>query len=279
MQMGIDTSNCRISQFHSAEDGDTYDVWRVEIPEGIRVLKRAKASEAQIYSIYFSSVKTYAPQVYAVAEYNGESYLLMEYIPGNDMSVATRDTITMALNSLIAMQMEYWQKSNTLDSACATARTNRRNYLKNATLEQAYDIYLSFIQKMPLTLCHDDLLPFNVMISDKRAVLIDWEVGGILPYPTSLARLIAHSSSEPDAFFYISDADKAFAIDYYYANLPVKMGISRSDFDRDLALCMLYEYCEWVYVGNKYPDGDKVRYQSYLKKALQQAKYLETFNQ
>lgn len=39
-QMGIEASNCKISQFHSAEDGDTYDVWRVESPEGIYVLKK-----------------------------------------------------------------------------------------------------------------------------------------------------------------------------------------------------------------------------------------------
>lgn len=41
-------------------------------------------------------------------------------------------------------------------------------------------------------LCHDDLLPFNVLVSEDRAVLIDWEFAGILPSPASFARLIAH---------------------------------------------------------------------------------------
>ncbi len=269
-------ANCTVSQFHSKEDGSTYDVWRLDTPDGIRVLKKAKGSEAQMYNAYFSLPKCYAPRLYQSLQFDGATYLLMEYIPGEDMTRASREALTRTLDSLIAMQKEYWLEENrgTVDPNCLQSRINRRNYLKEPILQQAYDAYLTALDTMQLTLCHDDLLPFNVIISQDRAVLIDWEVGGILPYPTSLARLIAHCSEEKDTFFFMKDADKAFAIDYYYNNLIEKMGITKAAFDRDLALCLLYEYCEWVYVGNKYPDADQARYHSYLTKALQQAQLL-----
>lgn len=54
----------------------------------------------------------------------------------------------------------------------------------------------------------DDLLPFNVIVSDDRAVLIDWEYGGILPYPSSFARLIAHGEEAEDSLFHMTREDR-----------------------------------------------------------------------
>ena len=66
--------------------------------------------------------------------------------------------------------------------------------------ERAYEQYLQIYSDVPRTLCHDDLLPFNVLCAKERAVIIDWEYAGILPYPTSLARLIAHCEEDESAF-------------------------------------------------------------------------------
>ncbi len=265
---------CTVSPFHRDEDGSCYDVWRVDTPDGIRVLKKAKGDEAQIYRTYFAETKPYVPKLYGCDEINGETYLLMEYIAGHDMRMATRVSVTQVLDGLIAMQTEFWTQTGSAESAYLAGRIIRGNYLGNQVLERAYHAYLDAIDKMPVTLCHDDLLPFNVIISEDRAVMIDWEVGGLLPYPTSLARLIAHCSQDQEAFFFMEEADKIFAVDYYYSQLVQMMGISREEFDRDLGLCLLYEYCEWVYVGNKYPDADQQRPTHYLKMALQQAKTL-----
>jgi hypothetical protein len=30
---------------------------------------------------------------------------------------------------------------------------------------------------------------------------------------------------------------------------------------------LLYEYCEWIMLGNKYPDANQARYSAHLEKA------------
>ena len=128
----------------------------------------------------------------------------------------------------------------------------------------------------PRTLCHDDLLPFNVLISSEKAVLIDWEYAGILPYPSSLARLIAHGEEDPAAFFCMTAVDKSFAIDYYFEHLIKSKDISYADYRRTLDYFLLYEYCEWIMLGIKYGDTSSERYQKYLAKALEHIKTLQS---
>ena len=131
-------------------------------------------------------------------------------------------------------------------------------------MEQAYSGFLELYESLPRTLCHDDLLPFNVLVDGNKATIIDWEYAGILPYPTSLVRLIAHGREEEDAFFYMAEADKAFAIDYYYEHLVKSKGISYEDYRRTVDYFLLYEYCEWIMLGNKYPDEEIPRAREYL---------------
>jgi len=99
-------------------------------------------------------------------------------------------------------------------------------------------------------------------------VFIDWEVGGILPYPTSLARLIAHGEDAEDALCYMRETDKNFAIDYYFDKFIKGKGIDYSAYRHSLDLFIFYEYCEWVYLGNKHNCTDSERYQKYFKKAI-----------
>ena len=81
---------------------------------------------------------------------------------------------------------------------------NRGNSLGDADLERAYERFLQIYGEIPRTLCHDDLLPSMCFCSGDRAVLIDWEYALILPYPTSLARLIAHGEEDENAFFHMT---------------------------------------------------------------------------
>ena len=75
---------------------------------------------------------------------------------------------------------------------------------------------------------------------------IDWEYAGILPYPTSLARLIAHGEEDESAFFFMTQKDKDYAIDYYYEHLLKEKGIGYNAYRKTLDYFLLYEYCEWI---------------------------------
>ena len=117
--------------------------------------------------------------------------------------------------------------------------------------------------------------PSMCFCSGDRAVLIDWEYAGILPYPTSLARLVAHGEEDENAFFHMTQADKDFAIDYYFEHLLQEKEIKYPEYRRTMDYFLLYEYCEWVAIGVKYGETNTERYRMYYAKAKEYLKKLK----
>ena len=109
----------------------------------------------------------------------------------------------------------------------------------------------------------------------KKATIIDWEYAGILPYPTLLARLIAHGEEDEKAFFRMKQADKNFAIEYYFEHLLKDKGINHGDYLRTMDYFLLFEYCEWIMLGNKYDDAKSERFKAYSIKAKELVKRIE----
>lgn len=265
-QMGYCVDGMQSSVFKSEEDDADYAVWKVTIAGENYVLKEAKERELNIYQTFLRTSTPSAPHLYGVTRYQNKAYFLMEYAPGTDLRHCTRRKLTLALDALIALQDRYWEthefdKADQSYENSLIGRTNRGKYLFDAKLEKAYAEYLHLYSTLPRTLCHDDLLPFNILICDERAVLIDWETGGMLPYPTPLARLLAHCEEDEYAFFHMTADDRNFAIDYYYDHLLKPKGISYRDYRKALDSFFLYEYCEWIMLGNKYGDTSSERYQ------------------
>ncbi|MBQ7874776.1 MAG: phosphotransferase, partial [Oscillospiraceae bacterium] len=235
--MGI--FGAEISAFKNEEDGDDYAVWKLSTPENTLVLKKAKEYELEIYESFLSTENDFAPKLYKTARTDDGDYLLMEYVPGETLIKCTREKLILALDALISMQKSYWK--NEKFASCGRGfekslegRINRGKYLNDAELERTYKDFLEIYRTLPRTLCHDDFLPFNVIASEEKAVIIDWEVGGILPYPVSFARFIAHAEEKEDAFFYMTDKDKTFAVEYYYDKLLKEKDISYEEYIKAL---------------------------------------------
>ena len=189
-----------------------------------------------------------------------------------------------ALDALIAMQKQWWEAPGFDNAAFCVekarpGRIRRGEDLGNAQLKQAYKAYLAYWETLPRTLCHEDLLPFNILIGRDGAKLIDWELAGMQPYLSSLARLIAHGEEETNAFFHMTEADRSFAIDYYYQNLVQEKGISRCEYRQALDAFLLYEYCEWIMLGIRYGNEDSPRYRRYLTLALDHIKKEKTYKE
>lgn len=279
--LGCTQQPLSVEPFYCEEDGAAYKVWRVQFPDSTQVLKAAKGCESDIYTDILWQPQAFAPRIFAAGIVDGEEYLLMEYVPGENLIHCTREKLILALDSLIQMQNAFWQDTThdqigfTFENSLS-GRENRLNYLNDQELEQTYREFLREYVSVPRTLCHDDLLPFNVIAQKDRAVFIDWEYGGILPYPVSLARLIAHGEEGEGAFFFMREEDKSFALDYYYQNFVSEKGIRREVFDRTISLFLLYEYCEWIYLGNRFEDADPIRFAHYFEKAKTMAKLIRT---
>lgn len=269
-QMGYGRKPLSVTQFPNEESEGFYNVWRVDFPGQSFVVKQAKGGhELKIYQSFLSQPCDYAPRLFSACNVDGTDYLLMEYIPGNNLMQCNRKDLIRTLDSLINMQQTYWMDKDPSKSYARSIekRQNRAKFLYDAQLKVAYDAYLREYASMPRTLCHDDLLPFNVIITNEKAVFIDWEVAGILPYPTSIARLIAHAEETENALFFMKNEDKSFAIDYYFHKFIKSRGVDYDSYRHCLDLCLLYEYCEWIYVGNKYADTNNDRFRKYAKLA------------
>ena len=99
--------------------------------------------------------------------------------------------------------------------------------------------------------------PSMCFCSGDRAVLIDWEYALILPYPTSLARLIAHGEEDENAFFHMTQLDREFAIQSYFEYFIREKAIEYPEYRWTLDYFLLYEYCEWVAIGGQPPSLGK----------------------
>ena len=278
-QMGVG-AQAQVTTFKHEEDDEDYAVWKIEENGRKYVLKKADNQELEINQAFLSDLDRGAPHLYKSLNFQGNVYLLMEYVEGHDLRNCDRESLTAVLDALIYLQNRYWERRD-LESAgfgfaaSLPGREKRGKYLGDAELEQAYEEFLKIYIQTPRTLCHDDLLPFNVLCSGDRAVLIDWEYAGILPYPTSLARLLAHGEEDENAFFRMTKADKDFAIDYYFEHLLLEKGIKYPEYRRTMDYFLLYEYCEWVAIGVKYGETNTERYRMYYAKAKEHLKKLK----
>ncbi len=200
----------------------------------------------------------------------------MEYAEGEDLRRCDRARLTLALDALISLQARTWESREL--ASCGYSfdkslrdRERRGQFLKDPLLEEAYALFMRAYSSVPRALCHDDLLPFNVIVSDDRAVLIDWEYGGHPALPLVFrpphrprrgggGRAVPHDAGGRD-----------FAMIHYYDKLLRERGIAYADWRRTLELFLFYEYCEWVFVGHKYGDTESEYYKKYLPLARRQA--------
>ena len=270
------SKDATVTQLRHEEDNAPYQVWRIDAGHTKYILKAAKGQESELYCTVSARVNASIPALYQIIPTEEQTYLLLEYVEGEDLCRCDRRKLTKALDALITLQQQTWEmeEKGFLEGSFEIsfqACKNRGAYLNHSRLEDAYEKFLEIYQAVPRSLGHNDLLPFNVISGKDKGVLIDWECGGILPYPTAFARLIAHGEEVEDSLFYMTEADKAFAVDYYYDHLLKDKGISYTDWRNTLEYFLFYEYCEWVFVGNKYQATDGAYYQKYLPMALQQA--------
>jgi hypothetical protein len=282
--LGIPGDTVRgIAPFICEEDGNEYEVWLVDTGDNRYVLKKAKGLETECYKGFFRERKSYVPAFLGSAEYDGDEFILLEHCQGETLRLSEPEMLMKAVDALSAMQNEFWQRDDLSDCAVTMERAlrsveERGRYLGSELLEKAYGRFTDVYKKVPRTLCHEDLLPINVLVGE-RAVLIDWEYGGILPYLSSFARLIAHGREDKDAYFFMKDSDRDAAIRYFYERVPGRHGIAYEEYLRDLEHFLFYEYCEWVMLGNRYGSRDDGRYSYYLKKAEETAERLLTADQ
>ncbi|MBQ7246033.1 MAG: phosphotransferase [Firmicutes bacterium] len=275
-------------QIHREEDNSLYHAWKILSDSGkTYLLKRAETSAEEDFYKHASNNTDAIADYFGGTEYYNKRYFIIEFFDGQTLSNCNRPALEHALDALCKLQESYWQKDQSSNQSIEKSRIvpecitinkalegirNRRPYLLDQLLEKTFDLYIDLYEETARTLCHDDLLPFNVLASEDRAILIDWEYYGILPYPISFARFIAHTRPDPEWDFVMSEEDKAYAIDYYYNHLIKRHGISYKDYRRTLDLFLFYEMTEWIYLCRKYNVKHPERFNYSMESAMKLTK-------
>ena len=273
--LGHDLSLLSAETFRAEEDGRAYQVWKLRTDRGDMVLKKTTPEERTVYETFFRDGGP-VPEIYAAGSFESEPYLLMEFVPGESMSVCSRDRLVRVLDALIESQKTWWgdDAHDEVGYGFHKSWPNRRKRLPYmGELAPAYQAYLDAFKSLPRTLCNDDMLPFNVLADEGRAVILDWEYGGILPWPCAISRFLAFGE-EGDAMFRMTGEDRSFALTYYYEHLIREKGYSREEYDRIMELFFFKEYSEWVYCAAISGDYEMEYYKKYGKKAREMAEKL-----
>lgn len=253
------------------------NIYKIITPSKIYVLKKAKSYELDIYKN--TTGLPSIPKFYGSYHYYGHDYILFEFVKGHNVMKMDRNSLIKVVDAIIAIQDKCWQTKDTFGQSLESAlesRYKRLSYLPDE-LKETYEEYIDCFKKTPVTFSHEDLLPFNVLINDKDVSFIDLEIGGVLPYPTMLARLIAHTNEDKKAMFYLSNKDYQFAVDYYYDRFIRNKGISYGAYIKTINLFIFNELIEWIYVYKKCNYSPNNFYNGYYQKALLKIEELRRF--
>ena len=98
-----------VTQLKHEEDDEPYQVWRIDSDNTRYILKEAKGNESEIYQSILAVLKESIPTLYQVITTEEKTYLLMEYIEGENLCKCNRTKLTHALNALISLQQKTWK--------------------------------------------------------------------------------------------------------------------------------------------------------------------------
>ena len=258
--------------------GHYKNVYKIVSNKGTFILKKAKEKELEFYINIKNSTKC-VPYFYGHRHFYKSDYILLEYFDGQNVMRMNRDDLKRIIDTIIDVQKQYWMSTDqfaiTIEESLKR-KNNAFSYLPD-DLKDTFSFFLECYKNTPMTFSHEDLLPFNVLLNKDRVCFIDLEVGGILPYPTMLARLIAFTEEKIDAMFYLKEEDYKFAIEYYYDSFIKKQNIDKKQYLLTMNLFIFNELTEWVWVYNKYGYKPNDFYNKWYRKAINQIKEINLY--
>lgn len=247
-------SVCRIERYcerwgDAKDEVRRYDVYRILCKEGRYVLKRDRdtGEEARILCQYLTDADFSVPRFCGEVCDAGECWLVTEEASGRDLRDMTDAACVAAAKAIASIHNRYWDSPRAARFDRYRNRIERRAafFEAQSAIGRAYALFVRRQEELPCTLCHGDLLPWNMLWDGRTVTLLDWENGGILPYTLDAARFFAHATEDRRLFpFYMTDAQKRLFVQTYTASL--RRPIERTVFERDLDLAVLNEYCEFI---------------------------------
>lgn len=250
-----------VSPFFNERLDKDYQVYRLATREGkIVVLKKANKEECDANQLLSELNRVeISPEFIKITIDSNENYwLITEFFPGEDLSILKKKAAT-ELGEELAKLANYFFEAN---DKLITFSPNKKNQIEskyqlleklttNLDLYKTYEEYIIRFKEIPNTICHDDLLPINVLFDEKnnRIKILDWEHVRLSSYICDVARFSAFYSDDEVSFkkgfsFLAEEENIQLFLKTYYSflTLEIKKRFSFEQFMQDYHLECLNQY-------------------------------------
>lgn len=244
------------------------------------VLKKSDGAEVAVYRDFLAGYGFKVPEYLGSGQFDGKTWLLMEYIEGEDLREFTGEMAYGCADSITAVMNAYWQRD---EQEFVSKKRDKRfeKYWKRINkrakcleeeplLRQAYSVFLQRQLTCPRTLCNGDFLQYNAIERKGEIYIIDWAFAGIMPYSLDVARLIAHGTEDRRTFpFYMVDEYREIYVRKVYEKLWKKPDWEQ--YIKDIKLSLLNEYIEFIEWDLSHPKEERDGVFAYYYEQAQKA--------
>lgn len=276
------TGSFEVVQFFDDGEGELrrYDVYKIMSNGETYVLKKSDGAEVAVYRDFLAGYGFKVPEYLGSGQFDGKTWLLMEYIEGEDLREFTGEMAYGCADSITAVMNAYWQRD---EQEFVSKKRDKRfeKYWKRINkrakcleeeplLRQAYSVFLQRQLTCPRTLCNGDFLQYNAIERKGEIYIIDWAFAGIMPYSLDVARLIAHGTEDRRTFpFYMVDEYREIYVRKVYEKLWKKPDWEQ--YIKDIKLSLLNEYIEFIEWDLSHPKEERDGVFAYYYEQAQKA--------
>lgn len=247
-----------VSPFFNERLDKEYQVYCLATREGKSVvLKKVSKKECDAYQL-LNRVEIFSEFINQTKDSSGEYWLTTEYFPGEDLSILKKEAAIKLGEELAKLANCFFEENNSLRTFSPNlekqidSKYQLLEKLKsNLGLYKTYEAYIIRFKGMPKTICHDDLLPINVLFDEKtnQMKILDLEDVRLSSYICDVARFGAFYSGDEVSFkkgFSFLDEEEniqLFLKTYYSFLTPkIKKQLSFDQFMQDYHLECLNQY-------------------------------------
>lgn len=250
-----------VSPFFNERLDKDYQVYRLATREGkFVVLKKANKEECDANQLLSELNRVeISPEFIKITIDSNENYwLITEFFSGEDLSILKKKGATQLGEELAKLANYFFEANDKL----ITFSPNKKNQIEskyqllekltnNLDLYKTYEEYIIRFKEIPNTICHDDLLPINVLFDEKnnRIKILDWEHVRLSSYICDVARFSAFYSDDEVSFkkgfsFSAEEENIQLFLKTYYSflTLEIKKRFSFEQFMQDYHLECLNQY-------------------------------------
>lgn len=248
------------------------------------VLKKATEKEYLINQLLIKHQFSYLiPELIHFSKDSNQTFwITTRYFSGKDLSELPPHLSTSLGSELANLVNYFYHRPDVLDylTPSIDEQLSKKTTILNkidchSPLFKAYSYYLNRFKTIPKTLCHDDLLPINLLYNNNHSnqlKIIDWEHATIGSYLTDITRLTTFYSANRITFndgltFYgnLTEIDQLISLFYQNLSEEIKCLVTKEQFLEDYHFEKINQLLLTIsYLDRIHPDNINNNWEKYF---------------